>query len=299
MGRLGAVVVPVAMPDFDAVIASSSVTRLETKFDLQDYFARPGGAPVSSLREILDKGLFDKALEARHREEDTVTERDGASHRAIIARQAALRARIVALMDSLHLDALAYPTSTRKPVLAGDPQLGSTCALSANTGLPAITMPAGFTSDGLPTGLELMGRAFSDAQLVGYAYAFEQAGSRRRAPPTTPALIAGRAPAPRRVTTAAGAARVRFVFDPTTGWLTFDATAPAASARTLESLALRRTDAAGTRVVHRLLGPAMTHASGQLRLTGVEREAFEQGRLMLALFTAAGVTPAAEVPITP
>ncbi len=303
MQRQGAELVRVEMPDFDAVIARSAATRLETKFDLQDYFARPGGAPVHSLREIVDGGLYDKSLEARHLEEDTVTERDGASHRDVIARQAALRARIVALMDSLHVDVLAYPTSGRRPVLAGDPQLGSTCALASQTGLPAITMPAGFTADGLPTGLELFGRAFSDAQLVGYAYAFEQAHRRRRPPPNTPALVNGRAPGARRfaatVGTAGASAQARFVFEPTTGVLTYDVTAAPSLVRSLDAVVLRRSDGTRSRVLERMLGPGRTTARGQLRLGGIDRDALDSGTLTLALFTAAGVAPAAEVVLRP
>ena len=303
MKRLGAELVEVNMPDFDDLIARSNATRLETKFDLIDYFARPGGAPVRSLKEILDRGLYDKALESRHREADTVSERDGPSHRAVLAKQGVVRTRIVALMDSLHLDVLAYPTSARKPVLVGDPQLGATCALAANTGLPAISIPAGFTSDGLPTGVELMGRAFADAQLVGYAYAFEQSGARRRPPPTTPALVDGRAPRPVRFATTTGkgaaSARARFTFDPLTGVLAWDVSAPSALAPSLDAVVLRRTDAAGVRVITRLLGPQMMKASGQLRLTGVDRDALEGGRLSMALFTSAGATPAAESTLAP
>ena len=303
MQRQGAILVPVPMPDFDEVVARSSVTRLETKFDLLDYFKRPGGAPVHSLRDILDRGLYDRALESRHLEADTVTERDGPSHQAIIARQAALRVRIIALMDSLHVDVLAYPTIGRRPVLAGDPQLGPNCALAANTGLPAISMQAGFTADGLPTGLELMGRAFADAQLVGYAFAFEQAGPRRRPPPTTPPLVNGRAPAAQHFTVVAGtgaaAARARFVFEPTSGLLTYDVTAASGLTATLDAVVLRRADGTRARVIERLLGPAMGASHGQLRLAGVDRDALEGGKLTLALFTNAAVTPAAEVALRP
>jgi Asp-tRNA(Asn)/Glu-tRNA(Gln) amidotransferase A subunit family amidase len=181
MRALGAEVVDVDMPDFDEQIAGTGAILLETRFDLVDYLARPGSSPVHSLGEILDKGLYDKALEVRHKSADTATARDSEAHRKVLARQAQLRARMISYMDSLKLDALAYPTSVRKPVLAGDPQLGATCALAAQTGLPAISIPAGFTSDGLPTGLELLGRPFSDVRLVAFAYAFEQGGSRRRA----------------------------------------------------------------------------------------------------------------------
>jgi hypothetical protein len=58
-------------------------------------------------------------------------------------------------MSEQGLNAIAYPTIKRAQVFTGDSQLGSNCSLSANSGLPALSMPAGFTSHGLPVGLEL------------------------------------------------------------------------------------------------------------------------------------------------
>jgi aspartyl-tRNA(Asn)/glutamyl-tRNA(Gln) amidotransferase subunit A len=43
------------------------------------------------------------------------------------------------------------------------------------TGFPAISVPSGFTSDGLPLGLQLMGRAFDEAGVLRAAQAYEQA----------------------------------------------------------------------------------------------------------------------------
>lgn len=292
---LGAEVVEVNLPDFDDLMQGSGVIGFETKFDLIDYLARPGGAPVKSMREILDRGLYDKALEARFMSIDTVTTRDSEGRRKTLAKQAVVRARIIAFMDSLTLDALAYPTVVRKPVLMGDPQLGSTCQLSAQTGLPAITMPAGFTADGLPTGLELLGRPFSDARLVAFAYAFEQSGPRRRPPPTTPALIAGRAPqAVRFVTTAAGV-EGRFMFDPLSSDLSYTVQLSPAAQRNVSAVVIRRSDKAGTRVIRRVLGPDMPAAGGWVRLLGLDLDAFREGRVTMAVYPTAGAAPSAEV----
>jgi amidase len=45
-----------------------------------------------------------------------------------------------------------------------------------------------FTQDGLPVGVELLGRAWSEPQLIKFAYAYEQATRHRRPPASTPAL---------------------------------------------------------------------------------------------------------------
>ncbi|MFA6166901.1 MAG: amidase family protein [Gemmatimonadaceae bacterium] len=291
----GAEVVEVNMPGFDDLIAGSSAIILETKFDLMDYFARPGGAPVKSLREIIDKGLYDKALELRHKMADTASARDTESHRKVLAKQAVVRERIIALLDSLKLDAIAYPTSTRKPVLAGDPQLGGTCALSAQTGLPAISMPAGFTADGLPTGLELLGRPFSDARLVAYAYAFEQAGPRRRPPPAAPPLLLGRAPQPVKFSVTIAGVEGQFMMEPMSSDLSYVVRVAPAVQATVTAVVIRRTDGEGTRVIRRVLGPGMPSAGGWTRLLGLDLDAFRAGRVTMAVFTTKGATPAAEI----
>jgi len=43
------------------------------------------------------------------------------------------------------------------------------------TGLPAISVPCGFTKDGLPIGLQIVSRAWADAKVLNAAYAYEQA----------------------------------------------------------------------------------------------------------------------------
>ncbi len=305
MRALGAEVVEVNMPDFDDAIAGSRAIILETKFDLVDYFARTGESPVRSLREIIDRGLFDRQLENRHKDADTATARGSAAHRAVLARQAQLRARMIAFLDSLKLDAIAYPTIGQRPVLVGSPQTASSCALSAQSGLPAISIPAGFTSDGLPTGLELMGRPFSDARLVGFAFAFEQAGARRRAPAGAPALVAGGSPRVLPwgvdVGTPLTGARADFIFVPATSDLIVNAKSTGAQAGRVQAVVLRRWDGApetkssARRVTHRVLGPGMARGSTTLRLLGDDLAAFRQGRLTVAVFGDVGAEPLGEV----
>jgi aspartyl-tRNA(Asn)/glutamyl-tRNA(Gln) amidotransferase subunit A len=47
------------------------------------------------------------------------------------------------------------------------------------TGLPAISIPCGFTRDGLPVGLQLIGRAFDEATLLRIAYSYERSNDWR------------------------------------------------------------------------------------------------------------------------
>jgi aspartyl-tRNA(Asn)/glutamyl-tRNA(Gln) amidotransferase subunit A len=43
--------------------------------------------------------------------------------------------------------------------------------------MPAVSVPCGFTADGLPLGLQVAGPKFSDARLLRVAHALETAGS--------------------------------------------------------------------------------------------------------------------------
>ena len=58
------------------------------------------------------------------------------------------------------------------------------CSDITVTGLPAISVPAGFTPEGLPVGIQIVGRHQSELPVLQLAYAFEQAtGVGRRRPP--------------------------------------------------------------------------------------------------------------------
>lgn len=303
MRVMGAEVIDVAVPEFDTLFAATTAINLETKFDLAEYLRGVPNAPVHSLREIIDGGLFDRALETRFRTVDTVQTLDSPLHRRTLQRQAALRARMTAIMDSLSLDALAYPTMRQKPVLIGETQPGTTCGLSAQSGLPAISIPAGFTADGLPVGLELMGRAFTDTRLVSLAYAFEQSGPRRRAPSTTPALVRGVAPVATsfaaRATSKRATSSARFIYDASHSLLRWTVSTIGPGIDDVTAVVLRRRNERGgpmspagtTRVISRLLGPGVRTASGVLPLNETERRALLDGRMTLAMYGRASTTP--------
>ena len=66
--------------------------------------------------------------------------------------------------------------------------------LSNATGFPALTFPGGFSAPtatapgGVPIGIELLGREWSEPTLFKFAYAFEQATGVRKPPYSTPPL---------------------------------------------------------------------------------------------------------------
>ncbi|MBF4631620.1 amidase [Clavibacter michiganensis subsp. phaseoli] len=103
-----------------------------------------------------------------------------------IAEQDAGKAAMDAFFVEQGIDALAMPTSATSatPTWAGT----TFCDIGANTGIPTISVPAGFTSTGAPVGLELAAPRSRDGDLLAMAYAYEQATRHRVAPGTTPEL---------------------------------------------------------------------------------------------------------------
>ena len=101
---------------------------------------------------------------------------------------------ITKIMKDNNIDALIYPGAKQIPVKIGEIQGGPCASLSALSGLPSLTLPAGFTTSGLPVGMQLLGHSFSDERLVAIGYAIEQKLKIKRSPTVTPILDNGKAP---------------------------------------------------------------------------------------------------------
>jgi Asp-tRNA(Asn)/Glu-tRNA(Gln) amidotransferase A subunit family amidase len=181
---LGADVAEITIPRYDELMQGTSVINAEFKFDLMDFLLKYPGAPIRNLGEILASGKYDPAVEGVLKRAEAVESRDPASYEASLAKRAQATDAVVAAMRGF--TALAYPTLRRKPAVIGQAQGGSNCQLSATTGLPAISIPAGFTEDGLPVGLELLGSAFSESALLKIAFAYERVAMPRHPPKSTP-----------------------------------------------------------------------------------------------------------------
>jgi hypothetical protein len=96
-----------------------------------------------------------------------------------------------AAMDAAHVDALVFPVWNFPPKINGDrgqtPQ-GSLTFIGSATQWPVVVVPMGFVGENLPMGFQFFGRPWTEAQLIKYAYAYEQATHHRRPPPSAPPL---------------------------------------------------------------------------------------------------------------
>ena len=308
MEASGAEVLDVELPGVPDLLQGGSVVPVEFKFQLADYLRAPG-APVKSLREILDLGLYHEAVEERYRNSDDARGLDDPDYLASLARRGPLRDAVTRFLDDERLDALAYPTLRRTAAPIGDPQHGNNCALSAVSGLPALVVPAGYAPDGMPVGLELLGRAWDEGALIRLAYSYEQRTHHRRAPATTPGLLADDTAAAETEWTATPAAlatpadtgvtaRVRFAWRPATRQLRYAVTVFGVRGEDVLSAHLHRGAPGETGPVVLVLPvTGNTRASGTLTLTAAQRDAFESGALYFVVRTREHRTGAARVQI--
>ena len=291
MKGLGAAFVEIEEPDLTELLEGASVIGQEFKFDLDAYLSQTPGAAVRSLEEIVQSGLYHGVLESGLKSSLEVETLDTDEYRERIAKRDEVRQAAVGIMDEHELDALVYPTIRRTARPIGEPQPGSTCALSAISGLPAITMPAGFAEDDMPVGVELLGRPWVEPRLIELAYAFEQATHHRRPPDFTPSLVTPPSPVELDVAIDAEeglAGRASFTLDPTTRALRYDLSVfGVLDPDVLSSdFHVRGEDTEHGPTVRLLSGRGQARASGQLTLTGRELKALREGRLYLDVHTA-------------
>jgi amidase len=173
--------------------AEFEVLLYEFKADLNQYLRGLGPtAPAHSLADLMafndahkdrEMPLFGQEIFMRAAKMGPLTD---PKYKAALAngRQWTRTKGIDAVMAQHRLDAFVAPTSgpaSLTDLVNGDYGPNGCSSFAAVAGYPHITVPAGFVF-GLPVGLSFFGRAFSEGQLLGYAFAFEQATKHRRAP---------------------------------------------------------------------------------------------------------------------
>jgi amidase len=312
MKELGAEPVDVVVPGLEDLLRDSSVIVHEFKTDLASYLKTVPSAALTDPERIVTDGLYNIALEETfHQRLAPSAKLDAEAYRRALVKQRALRAALVAVLEEQRLVALVYPTMRRKAAFIGEPQRGTNCQVSAHSGLPTLSVPGGFTADGVPVGLEFLGAAFDDARLLALGSTLERTLQIRQPPFSTPPLENGQAPEPRRTTLTLRAPadsaskdasvdiKLDLAYDLATSRLTWQA----------ESRGTRKQDDVRAVWIHRGTpekpGPATQQvrvapagaSSGTLTLTFVERRALEQGDLYLELYTRERPTGAARVPV--
>jgi amidase len=189
----GATVFDVSIPDYDKKFQTARGSAPGSlKAAWTAYLSRGAkpGDKILTIDDLLRSGKLAPASIVRFKVAlapiPTGAALDKALHKFISGREA-FRQIFIDLMDQNNADALLYPANVARPHTheGGLERYGSepgTCEESALTGLPQVTVPAGFFGGRFPMGVSLLGRPWSDRMLLEIAAAYERTTSHRRPP---------------------------------------------------------------------------------------------------------------------
>ena len=189
---IGAEIVdPLEIPEF-AKHPSRPHPESEVRAALERYLATTGPGFPKTVRDLVATGQFhplhENGLKALR---DAPSPADDPIVRALEAEEARMRIAYLAAMDKANVDALIMPTASYPPKLNGDRNTtptGATTWIASGLHWPALVVPMGYTGEDLPSGLQFLGRPWSDPTLIEIGYAYEQATRHRKPPSSTPPL---------------------------------------------------------------------------------------------------------------
>ncbi len=189
------------------IVRDTNYGNAENRAALEAYFASRGPQfPIKTIPDMLATGGVLGRLKTRYADEQAAPGLTGnAEYLAKLEGRRVLRAFVHEVMARWKLDALVYPHETKPvrtiaeaapgkgetPVPLTDPTtriVGNGNRLSTATGLPTFTVPAGFNTDGVPVGMEILGKLYDEPTIIRLAYAYEKANPQRKLPATTPLL---------------------------------------------------------------------------------------------------------------
>ncbi len=197
MTAAGATLVDITIPDLQHYIDLSSMYVIRSRHDIDSFLAARPRLPMRTLKDIVDAkkyhpkcDLIDALVEGP---EDPYS--DPEYYQRYTAREQFQRV-VINEMAKAGASALVFPTtqvpSPSRAELDGGKwpmlEFPTNTLIAAQTWMPAMSVPAGFTPGGIPVGLEIVGLPYREADLLSLAYAFEQATMHRRPSAHVPEL---------------------------------------------------------------------------------------------------------------
>ncbi len=178
--------------DVDQIVSEISVHLHDLERDLDSYLVNLGDrASVHSMADVLASGKYHKNIEENLKHAQTLST-DSVDYKDRLLKKAKLQDKVMEIMAKENIEALIFPHQKRLACLVGGSQIERNGALGSVTGFPSVVVPAGFSSPtddapiGVPIGLEILGRPWSEGTLIKIAYSFENITQYRKMPLSIP-----------------------------------------------------------------------------------------------------------------
>lgn len=190
-------VLEVQIPNLEGYIEATSMYSCCSRADINAFLKKRPSAPIHDIRALYIAGQYEPMLDlieviagGPEKAED-----DFNYYKSLTARESFTRI-LVNAMGTNGLDALIYPDVQIPPqthdLLRSHRWTNNTyptnTPIASHSWMPAMTVPAGFTSAGLPVGLEFVAKPYDEPMMFQLGYAFEQVTKHRRPPSSTPPI---------------------------------------------------------------------------------------------------------------
>jgi len=181
------IVDPVTIADLKPLMARRVFSAEESERGFRNYFAGSAKAPFASRQEVIASPLFQQLMKPTR--ERWLRRAPEELYDASLKARAALMTNLLKAMADHRLDAIVHKAVEHQPTLISEgvnppyvEQKGSPHINTFLQSVPSVVVPAGFTRDKLPAGITFLGRPYADAEMLRFAFAYEQATHHRRAP---------------------------------------------------------------------------------------------------------------------
>lgn len=188
LASAGATVISITEQVYNATqLLQLDTQRYEFRELMDSYLSDPslGGSHPNSLAELYSEGNEFLVLPYQYEFIRTAlhSSTSNSTYRPLLRKIADLKNTLHATFEDNRLDALIYPQQKNLVVKVGSPsQSGRNGILAALTGMPVVTVPAGWSEAtksaprGVPIGMEILGREWNEGKLLQIARRIEEAG---------------------------------------------------------------------------------------------------------------------------
>jgi len=186
----GTTLVDVEIPNLDYYRYFTPTFLSRSRYDIDNFLASHPvitGVSVESIHS--SKNFHNALLLFNHLGTGIKTPYEDSDYAERLETRDDFQHLVIGIMAEHNLDAIAYP-SVQIPAPTVEDVIGTRFdrRFPTNTDIgsqlrhPAITIPVGFTENGLPVGLELLGIPYSEQKLLELAYGVEELTKARRTP---------------------------------------------------------------------------------------------------------------------
>ena len=197
----GVTIINIDTPLIDNAIKEVAKFKIQYKAGMAQYLQLNPNLSMDLLNEIARLGMYPEYLDQHSPYSEFIEYEHDKSQSIVMKKWMALLNQVVEqVMINDDLDALIFPMAKHAPNKLNAPHLGFNCALSAMSGMPSLTLPAGFTREGLPVDITLLGKTLEDENVVAIGYEIEKKLKSRKLPRSTPKLVDGQIPQQKSMT---------------------------------------------------------------------------------------------------